>query len=272
MISRKAAILAITATSFLIAAGTASSAVSISVPSKGITTIANALAKAQSGDTVWVDKGIYQGNVFVGPGIALLSRTLHGAAIDGGGRGVAVSLASGCTVSGFEIRNGTIGIFSSSADNHITRCRVINNSQSGIMCVGHVPAIEDNIIAFNKGSGVQGWDARTTMAIINHNTIAYNANHGLAFGGNSAVILENNIIAYNGQFAVKTDLGTIKVSMTKNDIFGNSTPSGTLPIDNLAADPGFTDAQKLNFSIDRKSPCAGGGTDQKDIGTRTPGE
>lgn len=272
MAARSTVVFSLAASSILLASSVTSAAVSIPVPSKGFATIASALARTASGDTVWVDKGIYQENVFVGPGVSLLSRTLHGSAIDGGGRGVTVTLASGCTVSGFEIRNGTIGVFSSSAGNRITKCRVVNNAQTGIMCVGHVPSIEDNIIVFNKGSGVQGWDARSTMAIVNHNTIAYNANHGLSFGGNSSVILENNIIAFNGQFAIKTDIGTIKVSMTKNDVFGNSTPSGTLPMDNLAVDPGFTDAQKLNFAIDRKSPCAGGGTDQKDIGSRVLGD
>jgi hypothetical protein len=243
-------------------------AASISVPSNGIPTIAKAISKAQSGDTVWVEKGIYQENLFVGPGITLMSRSIYGAVIDGGGRGVSVTMASNCAINGFEIRNGSIGVFSSSAGNRILKCRITGNSQSGIMSVGNVPMIEDNIIAYNKGSGIQGWDVRSTMATINHNTIAYNSNHGLSLGGNSSIILENNIIAFNSQFAIKAEPLTVKITMTKNDVYENTTPTGSLPVDNLAADPLFIEPLKMNFAMDKKSQCIGAGTDQKNIGSR----
>ena len=92
------------------------------------------------------------------------------------------------TIYGFELRNATIGITSQTWENAMVRCRITGMRESGITCVGHLPKIEDNIIVFNKGSGIQGWDlqaiAGTIASSINHNTIAFNGNNGIALEGN----------------------------------------------------------------------------------------
>jgi nitrous oxidase accessory protein NosD len=120
-----------------------------SVPGPGLTSIGSALSQATEGDTVSVKAGIYRELVMPGTGVYLEADPPRGAVIDGGGKGVCVTLASNSTVSGFEIRNGTIGIFSSGVSNTIRQCRIVNNAQSGIMCVGDLPAMQDNVIAYN---------------------------------------------------------------------------------------------------------------------------
>ncbi|MFP4162386.1 MAG: right-handed parallel beta-helix repeat-containing protein [Chitinispirillaceae bacterium] len=226
------------------------------------------MSVAKRGDTVKVMEGVFKETVYISPGVCLLSDKQFGAVIDGGGRGTIVTLGTGATISGFEIKNGTIGVLSTSSQTGVTQCRITQNLQSGIMCVGHLPKIEDNLIVFNRGSGIQGWDVRTTSASINHNTIAYNGNHGIALGGNSAVSIENNIIAFNDQFGIKPGDETVRVELLNNNLFQNTKFSGNLPEDNISADPMFIDAKRHNFKMNKESKSVGLGTDNQNLGAR----
>ena len=252
---------------FLLPVFAAVHAANVTVPGKA-PTIAAAMASVKKGDTVWVEEGTYREHVYVAPGVALLSRSIFKAALDGSGRGTVVTMGSGSIISGFEIRNGTIGIFSTSAAVTINQCRITYNQQTGIMCVGNLPRIEDNLIVFNRGSGVQGWDVRSTSASINHNTIAFNSNHGVSVGGNSSIILENNIIAFNDQFGVKPSEEAVRISMINNDFFQNAKFTTVLPSDNFSLDPMFNDSKRLNFILSKESRCIGKGSDNQDLGAR----
>jgi len=240
----------------------------IVVPSPQAKSIGAAMAAARPGDTVRVKNGVYKEKVFITPGVALVSENLFGAVIDGGGRKTVVTLGNSSEISGFEVRNGTIGIFSSTAQAAIRRCRIIHNVESGVMCVGALPKMEDNFIVFNKGSGVQGWDVRTTSGSINHNTIAFNANHGISLGGSTSITVENNIIAFNDQFGVKPAEETVRVVLINNNFYQNARISSNLPSDNISADPLFEDAKRFNFNLMRESRSIGLGTDNQNLGSR----
>ena len=134
----------------------------ISVPSVGINTIGQAMMRAKFGDTIWASDGVYREHVFIKAGVALKARYIFRAIIDGNGKGTVVTLSANSILNGFEIRNGTIGVFSKDINNAIINCRIVKNWMTGIICVRHLPKIEDNIIAFNKASGIQGWDVRST--------------------------------------------------------------------------------------------------------------
>jgi nitrous oxidase accessory protein NosD len=242
----------------------------LTVPGPETPTISAALARAGDGDTVIVEDGVYKESVLLGPGIVLKAASLFKAIVDGGGKGVGVTLANNSAVMGLEIRNSTIGVFSSGVGNTVATCRIVSNTQSGIMCVGHLPAIHDNIIAYNKGSGIQGWDVRSTKSSINHNTIAYNGNHGISVGGNSNIIVENSIIAFNEQFGVKLEPEASRANLVGNDFYGNTSFSRTLPTNNIAKDPLFVDPQRMDFGLKKKSPCIGRGADRRDLGARLP--
>lgn len=230
--------------------------------------ITAAMVAAKEGDTIWVNSGIYSEQIYLSPEITLISRSLFKAVLNGKGKGTIVTCGNNSSISGFEIRNGTIGIFSTAGGVSITRCRVVNNQQTGIMCVGNLPDLVDNLIVYNRGSGIQGWDVRTTSTSINHNTICYNGNHGVSIGGNSSVILENNIIAYNSQFGLKPSEETVRIQMINNTFYQNAKFTDVLPSDNFSFDPLFINAQKLNFMLDKSSRCIGRASDNQNIGAR----
>jgi hypothetical protein len=232
------------------------------------TTITAALSMANKDDTVLVDPGFYKERIFVPASVVLLCKNTLKAVIDGNARGTIVTLGTSSTICGFEIRNGTIGVFSTSSNSTVSQCRIVFNQQSGIMCVGNLPRIEDNIIAYNRGSGIQGWDVRSTAASINHNTIAYNSNHGISLGGVSSIIVENNIIAYNGMFGLKPSNEEVRVLMVNNSFFENEQYSRVLPSDNFSFDPMFKDPIHLDFSLNKESRCIGRSTDNQDLGAR----
>ena len=243
-------------------------AADLSVPSAEYRSIGAALSKARAGDTVWVEDGVYREHVMLNPGVVLKARRLHGAVVDGRGRGTVVTLANGATIAGLTIRNGTAGVVSKSAGTRILMCRVVNNDQSGITCVGHLPELTDNVIAYNQGSGIQGWDLRSTSASVNHNTIAFNGNHGVALGGVSDVIVENCIIAFNGQFGVRAEAGSVQARVVNTDLFRNGTDVTPLSNGNVSVDPVFGDARRNDFSLQPGSRCIGAGSDSQDLGSR----
>jgi parallel beta-helix repeat protein len=242
---------------------------SIAVPSAGIKTISQAVARAAMGDTVWVDRGVYREKILLAPGMAIMARESFKAVIDGGGRGTVVTLGKNNTVSGFEIRNGTIGVFSNGEGNVVRNCRIVNNWQTGIITVRHLPTIEDNIIAFNRGSGIQGWDVRSTVATVNHNTIAFNGNHGIAVGGSSNIVVENNVIAWNERFAFKILNEAEGVRITNNNVYANLRQPGGVPKGNFTFDPAFISPRmNLNFSSDPRLCCQIKGTYNENLGAR----
>lgn len=242
-------------------------AATLEVPQK-YSTITAAIMAAKKDDTILVDGGTYHERIFVSPDITLLSRSIFKAVIDGRGKGTVVTLGNNSLISGFDVRNGTIGLFSTANGVSIIQCRVAYNQQTGIMCVGNLPKIEDNTVVFNKGSGIQGWDVRTTASSINHNTIAFNGNHGVSIGGNSSIVLENNIIAFNSQFGIKPSETMVRIQMINNCFYQNAKFTDILPSGNFSFNPVFLDAQQLNFMLDKSSRCIGRASDNQNIGAR----
>jgi parallel beta-helix repeat protein len=241
----------------------------ISVPSLGVATISQAMLNARSGDTIYVTDGVYNEKIFIKSGVSLVARNQCKAIIDGGGKGTVVTLGTRSMIKGFEVRNGTIGVFSKDADNVIINCRIIKNFQTGLMCVRHLPKIEDNIIAFNRASGIQGWNLRSTSTTINHNTIAFNQNHGIALGGVSEVIIENNMITFNERFGIKLSHNSQKSQLNKNNIYGNLSITNKLPPENFAFDPKYISPKSnLNFTVESKLPCCAFGSDNQILGSR----
>jgi hypothetical protein len=242
----------------------------LSVPSVGIQTIGQAMMSAKFGDSILVSDGVYREHVFIKAGVSLKAKNTFKAVIDGKGKGTVVTLSVNSTLYGFEIRNGTIGVFSKDINNAIIKCRIVKNWMTGIICVRHLPKIEDNIIAFNKGSGIQGWDVRGTNGSINHNTIAFNANNGIAMGGSSDIIIENNMITFNERFSVKLSRNSEKTQLNKNNLFGNLTVSNKLTSNNYAFDPKFSSPRfKMDFTVESKLPCCAYGSDNQILGMRT---
>lgn len=259
---------------FALAAGllipTTTLAASIQVPSMGVKTISEAMMRARGGDTILVADGVYKEHVLIAPGVAVMARSTFKSVIDGGGRGTVVTMGKNSTISGFEIRNGTIGVFSNGAGSSIISCRIVKNWQTGIIVVRQLPKIEDNIIAFNRGSGFQGWDVRSTNATINHNSIAYNGNHGISIGGNSEMIFENNVVAHNERFGIKILSNAERIQVSNNNFYRNLPNPRPVPSGNFSFDPAFISPRsKMNFKSDPAQCCKAKGTDDQELGSRT---
>jgi parallel beta-helix repeat protein len=257
----------------LLAAGPVLAGETFSVPSVGVKKIGEAMINAKSGDTVMVDNGVYHELVYVKAGVSLIARNTFKAVIDGSGKGTVVTLSANTTVSGFEIRNGTIGVFSREAGNAIVNCRIVKNWGTGVMAVRHLPKVEDNIIAFNRASGIQCWDVRSTNASINHNTIAFNQNHGIALGGSCDVVIENNMITFNERMGIKHSDQAVRTQLVKNNLFGNLQLTKTTPAENFSFDPKYSSPRaKMDFKVETDQPCCMYGSDNKILGTRIVGE
>ncbi|HAJ80500.1 MAG TPA: hypothetical protein DCO75_12105 [Fibrobacteres bacterium] len=242
------------------------SATVISVPDVNNKTISQAISNAKSGDTVIVENGIYSEEIFVKSGITLKAKSLFNAVIKGNGKGNIVIMGGNAIISGFEIRDGAIGITSKTSDNSILNCRITAMTLSGISCVGQLPKIQNNIIVYNKGSGIQGWDVRSTFSSIIHNTIAFNLNNGIALGGKSTVIMENNIVAFNERFGIKVNEETVTVQLVKNVFFENTSMSFIKMDNNATCDPMFVAPKKMNFRLQASSQCKDRASDNKDVG------
>ena len=241
----------------------------IIVPSNVNTTIAKALFSAKSGDTVIVENGVYGEKVRVKPGVFLKARSQLKSILDGNGKGPVVTLEGNAGICGFEVRSGTIGVTSNNIDNAIIQCRITGMTESGISCSGQLPKIEDNIIVYNKGSGIVAWNIQSSASSINHNTIAYNANNGVAVGGNSIVALENNIIAFNQRLGLKVSEETVTLHLLKNVFFQNGSMSYIIKMEgNFTCDPKFVEPKKMQFSMQPDSPCKHKGSNDEDPGAR----
>lgn len=242
---------------------------SIVVPSRGSRTISEAMIKAKAGDTIFVENGVYKERVFIKSGTTLIARHQFKAKINGMGRGTVVTMGKNSAIKGFTITNGTIGVFSSGAENTIEQCKIIKNWQTGIITVRHLPKIEDNVIAFNRASGIQGWDVRSTVSSINHNTISFNSNHGVAVGGKSNVVIENNVIAFNERFGLKLSDNSDKSEITKNNFYRNLPSVDKLPEGNFSFDPAFISPRSaMNFRSNPKLCCKIKGSDNENLGAR----
>ena len=233
-------------------------------------TISDAMLTAKTGDTVLVAPGVYRECVVMAPGVTLISSDLFGAKIDAGGKGTAVTMGRGTSISRFEIKNGTIGIFSSDIGNSITENRIVNNWMTGIITVRHLPLIQDNIIAFNRASGIQGWDVRSTAATVNHNSIAYNGNHGISIGGSSEFIIENNVIAFNEKVGLRVLQEAEKIQVSANNFWQNMwQPGKPLPDNNFAFDPAFIAPRSgMDFKPDPGQCCKEKSAEGENLGAR----
>lgn len=242
--------------------------ISFTVPSEGAKTINEAVSKAKFGDTIWVKPGVYKEHINVTSGIILISSELFKAIIDGKGRGDVVKISYNSSIIGFEIRNGNVGVVSRGQGTSILKCKIYKNRISGIICMGNLPVLENNIIVYNEGSGIQAIDIISSMNTINHNTIAYNRNNGIVINGSSTVVIENNIITWNFGQGIKTELRLDKVKITHNDIFANRQFKFTLPENNFAFDPLFAEPKRktMDFSLQSGSPATKRGNDNKDLG------
>jgi hypothetical protein len=243
------------------------------VPSPGYGTIAKAAAAATAGDTIIVSNGLYREEVELNPGVVLKAQNRFGARISGRGRGIALRLSNANTVIGMQLEHATVGVLSQGADNQLRWCRIVHNQLAGMVCVGQLPHIEDTIIAFNRGCGIQGQDARTTNGRINHCTIVYNATHAIALSGKGSISVQNSIIAFNDRGDIHAYPQLCSATLERCNLYRNAISLTPLGSGCISVDPGFVAPRALDFALTPTSPCRRADeVDNSDYGARLSAE
>jgi hypothetical protein len=222
----------------------------IKVPSRDASTISKAMIVARAGDTVLVRQGVYKERVMISYGVTLRARQPYASVIDGKGRGKVVTMGQNTTLEGFEIRNGTVGVYSENVGNTIRHCIITENWQSGIVCSQLLPRIEDNVIAFNHASGVVISKVQGGMGPLNHNTIIHNWANGIVTYKTDNIMVENNIIANNKRYGMKIGKGGKNLVVKSNNFYGNKVTNNSLAKDNVSFLPAFIGWKDGRFMLD----------------------
>jgi nitrous oxidase accessory protein len=148
---------------------------------KAYTTVADAVGAAVAGDTIVVGAGVYQGPLVVDRSVVLLGEP--GAILDGGGRGIVVTLAAdSIELRGFVIRESGRSLDRDDAAIRVSRgvgCRIIANrieeSLHGIYLLeARGTVIEDNeiqgdagLVEARRGNGIHLFNSRSNRIVGN---------------------------------------------------------------------------------------------------------
>lgn len=207
------------------------------------TSITQAIANAQDGDTVMVYPGTYTESIVMGKNITLLGSGPQSTIIYGTTDAITVSSNFSVTIKGFTIKSaGGYGIYLQDASTSIIKNNyIVGNGKSGIAtnggcCNGHgaQSSIINNLIASNNSDGVYAY-----------------CNNGYH------VSISNNIIANNGGYGINYDYGGTGTN-SYNDIYSNSlgnyrgTTAGT---GDISQNPLFANAANGNYILQSSSPC-----------------
>ena len=157
-------------------------------------TIAAALAKAQSGDSVNVPPGIYRETIQLKDGVDLIAQKPRESVIEGG---IVSDGAHAGRVAGFRIRAEKIGIDLRDSDVQVGQCEVSGAREAGVRFSGNSRGLLiASLIHDNPGAGV----------VVN---------------GASSAQLENNVIASNGTERGALHPGLLIRSSMKVSAVGN---------------------------------------------------
>ena len=170
------------------------------------TTIAEAIAANEtlSGDTIFVEKGVYSESLYVDKQLHLVGEDRETTIIDGNADNEVVWLLPCASVTNFTIRHGFYGIRVFNHPSMIPQYggnSIINNKIEDALYAGIVlekasnNTIMDNIITNNILSGIHIWSS--TNNTITNNTV-FNNGHGIDFYGYCRDnVLRNNTISDN---------------------------------------------------------------------------
>ena len=240
----------------------------IIVPSKGYHTISKAIVKARRGDTILVKDGTYKEQLYIKDGIVVKAQNPRKAILDGGGRGIGVTLGASTVLDGMVVTNSTIGVFNKSPKTVVKNCDIRQNWMTGVMSVRQLIQLNDNTITFNKGSGIVVWDARSTSSAIEHNTVAFNVGFGMYLGGTSEVVIKNNTVAFNQKYGLKMSDESAKSIISGNNFFENLHALYNYPTGNYSFDPQFRSPRVLMDFRPSKNCCAIRSSDNENLGVR----
>jgi hypothetical protein len=209
---------------------------------KDVKKISDALERAEAGDTVFVQKGLYKEMLVLKDGVALIGESVTETIIQGKKRDAVIKGADNAVLRNFTIRNGEKGILCENISMLIEHNYVVDNTGSGIHCLVTLPMIRNNVIYRNGWTGVFCETVKSLNTLVEHNVIGENGYSGLMLAGNSEVIVQNNVFIGNKQFGIWVNEGARRSRIIYNDIYMNRTPYNfyaQVDNSNIAVDPGY---------------------------------
>jgi outer membrane protein OmpA-like peptidoglycan-associated protein len=235
-------------------------------------TISDALGNADSGDTVFVRRGVYNENITLVMGVVLKGEDPLTTIIDGGRWGPTVMGVTESEISHFTIRNGLEGVLCENTGGlYIHDNYVLDNHATGIAAFISLPEIANNVVYGNRWSGILAWGAKSLDSKIEQNVVLRNGYSGLALKGPSNVVAVNNIFMENHYYGVFADPASGQTRMDYNNIYKNYYPFNRfikINRTNVSLDPVFKNPSIFNpdFFVQTKSPMVKRGYGRLDIG------
>jgi hypothetical protein len=175
---------------------------------------------------------------------------IDGFTIKGGNwAGIGCQSNAGPVISHNKITQNWLGIESINSNPKITKCIVCINTDTGVVCTGGAPII-DNIVDYSNGNasseyGIAVYSGST--AIVRNSTIAKNYDYGIHVW-DAAPTVSNCIFWNNKSNGQQVSGVTPTYSCIQNW-------SGSSSYHNINTDPCFVDAPNYNYRLRYNSPC-----------------
>ena len=196
-------------------------------------TIQEAINNANDGDIIYVENGVYLGNIMIDKEIILKGENRSQTILDANNSGMVLQITSKkVTITGFTIRNS--GGLSQGAESsginlwHSNYANVSNNiiidNSKGIQIVdSHSITITNNLIKSSGWSGIDidGW-TRQNYNIITNNTIESNK-VAIDLSSTNKTIVSGNVLSKNEQ-------ELYLVNVYDNNFYGNNITSNSIII------------------------------------------
>jgi parallel beta-helix repeat protein len=183
--------------------------------------IQEALDRAQDGDTVFVCKGKYNGNIVMRDGVALIGESATETIIHGKGSGDVVKGADRSIIKNFTVENGDKGILCASVSMTVEHNFVRGNKGTGIHCLVTLPLVRNNFVYQNGWTGIFCETVRSLNTLVEHNVVAENGYSGIMLAGSSMVLVQNNVLFRNKQFGIWVNDDARKSRIIYNDFYLN---------------------------------------------------
>lgn len=164
--------------------------------------IQTAIDNAGEGDTVLVRMGQWHERLTLKDSVALIGESMLKTVIIGNKKSPVITAGNKSLIKNLTVTRGKSGILCENVELTIDRVYITDNRETGIHCLIALPDIYNCVIFRNRGSGILCESARSIKSSIMHNIIAENGYCGIMLNGASEVLIQNNVLLGNKQFAI----------------------------------------------------------------------
>ena len=216
-------------------------AATITVPENS-PSIQAAIENAEEGDTVYVRIGRWHEHLVMKDNVALIGESMRETIVFGNKKRPVITAANESTIKNLTVTRGRTGILCENVSAVIDQVYVTDNRETGIHCLVSLPDIYNCVIYRNRGNGILCESTRSIKTAILHNVIAENGNCGIMLSGVSEVLIQNNVLLENKQYAVWGVETARRTRIVYNLFFNNRNAVNVyLKKDpsNITVDPGY---------------------------------